>query len=81
MYYCAFALIYGLAGSCCDVVMVNSTWTLGHILALWRTPSRTGVVYPPCDVHSVIDMPLEDEVKGEVIGDRKCHSIVSVGQF
>ncbi|XP_029567560.1 GDP-Man:Man(3)GlcNAc(2)-PP-Dol alpha-1,2-mannosyltransferase [Salmo trutta] len=81
MYYCAFALIYGLAGSCSDVVMVNSTWTLGHILALWRAPSRTGVVYPPCDVRSFLNIPLEDEVEGEGLDDRKCHSIVSVGQF
>ncbi|KAJ8352599.1 hypothetical protein SKAU_G00240750 [Synaphobranchus kaupii] len=29
VYYCAFALLYGLAGSCSHVVMVNSTWTLG----------------------------------------------------
>ncbi|KAK6315256.1 hypothetical protein J4Q44_G00147850 [Coregonus suidteri] len=81
IYYCAFALIYGLAGSCSDVVMVNSTWTLGHILALWRAPSRTSVVYPPCEVRSFLDMPLEDEVEGEGFGDSKCHSIVSVGQF
>ncbi len=45
IYYCVFALLYGLAGSCSDVVMVNSTWTLGHILALWRAPNRTSVVY------------------------------------
>uniref|UniRef100_A0A4W5NNT8 GDP-Man:Man(3)GlcNAc(2)-PP-Dol alpha-1,2-mannosyltransferase n=1 Tax=Hucho hucho TaxID=62062 RepID=A0A4W5NNT8_9TELE len=81
MYYCAFALIYCLAGSCSDVVKVNSTWTLGHILALWCVPSRTGVVYPPCDIRSFLNMPLEDEVEGEIIGDRNCHSIVSVGQF
>uniref|UniRef100_A0A3B5R6A0 GDP-Man:Man(3)GlcNAc(2)-PP-Dol alpha-1,2-mannosyltransferase n=1 Tax=Xiphophorus maculatus TaxID=8083 RepID=A0A3B5R6A0_XIPMA len=68
LYYCLFALLYGLAGSCSDVVMVNSTWTLGHILALWRCPSRTSVVYPPCDVRAFLDVP-------------KCHSIVSVGQF
>ncbi|XP_070293713.1 GDP-Man:Man(3)GlcNAc(2)-PP-Dol alpha-1,2-mannosyltransferase-like [Salvelinus sp. IW2-2015] len=62
MYYCAFALLYGLAGSCSDVIMVNSTWTLGHIPALWRLPSCTGMVYLPCDVRFFIDMPLEDEV-------------------
>ncbi|XP_062303576.1 GDP-Man:Man(3)GlcNAc(2)-PP-Dol alpha-1,2-mannosyltransferase-like, partial [Osmerus eperlanus] len=32
VYYCLFALLYGMAGSCSDVVMVNSTWTLDHIL-------------------------------------------------
>ncbi|XP_070832236.1 GDP-Man:Man(3)GlcNAc(2)-PP-Dol alpha-1,2-mannosyltransferase-like [Chaetodon trifascialis] len=96
VYYCCFALLYGLAGSCSDVIMVNSTWTLGHILALWRSPSRTCVVYPPCDVRAFLDVPLEDEDEAEegweelgngeggdggAGGDRKCHSIVSVGQF
>ncbi|XP_047457234.1 GDP-Man:Man(3)GlcNAc(2)-PP-Dol alpha-1,2-mannosyltransferase-like [Mugil cephalus] len=110
VYYCCFALLYGLAGSCSDVIMVNSTWTLGHILALWRSPSRTGVVYPPCDVRAFLEIPLEEEddedemdegweelgqelAGGEEVegsgggggggggGDRKCHTIVSVGQF
>ncbi|XP_020491120.2 GDP-Man:Man(3)GlcNAc(2)-PP-Dol alpha-1,2-mannosyltransferase-like [Labrus bergylta] len=100
VYYCCFALLYGLVGSCSDVIMVNSTWTLGHILALWRSPSRTSIVYPPCDVRAFLDVPLEDEdeveeeegweelgqelgskEEGVGGGDRKCHSIVSVGQF
>ncbi|XP_062383910.1 GDP-Man:Man(3)GlcNAc(2)-PP-Dol alpha-1,2-mannosyltransferase [Sardina pilchardus] len=86
IYYCAFALLYGLAGSCSDVVMVNSTWTLGHILALWRAPNRTSVVYPPCDVQSFLAAPLEDEQEDEErkddgAGDGKCHAVVSVGQF
>lgn len=100
VYYCCFALLYGLAGSCSDVIMVNSTWTLGHILALWRSPSCTGIVYPPCDIRAFLDVPLEGEDEdetdegweelgqelgsGEEVGgggDRKCHSIVSVGQF
>ncbi|XP_061579275.1 GDP-Man:Man(3)GlcNAc(2)-PP-Dol alpha-1,2-mannosyltransferase-like [Cololabis saira] len=101
VYYCCFALLYGLAGSCSDVIMVNSTWTLGHILALWRSPSSTSIVYPPCDVRAFLDVPLEEEDEEEVEegweelgrelesgeeedrvgGDKKCHSIVSVGQF
>ena len=101
VYYCCFALLYGLAGSCSDVIMVNSTWTLGHILALWRSPSRTSIVYPPCDVRAFLDVPLEEEDEddteegweqlGQELGSveeedgggeyKKCHSIVSVGQF
>ncbi|XP_062258218.1 GDP-Man:Man(3)GlcNAc(2)-PP-Dol alpha-1,2-mannosyltransferase-like isoform X2 [Platichthys flesus] len=94
VYYGCFALLYGLAGSCSHVIMVNSTWTLGHILALWRSPSRTSVVYPPCDVRAFLDVPLEDEVEegwvelGEELvsgeeegGGRKCQSVVSVAQF
>ncbi|KAM6893846.1 GDP-Man:Man(3)GlcNAc(2)-PP-Dol alpha-1,2-mannosyltransferase [Xenentodon cancila] len=75
VYYCFFALLYGMAGSCSDLIMVNSSWTLNHILSLWRSPNRTCVVYPPCDVSAFLDIPLEED------GDRKCHSIISIGQF
>ncbi|MEQ2211086.1 asparagine-linked glycosylation protein, partial [Xenoophorus captivus] len=75
VYYCLFALLYGMAGSCCDVIMVNSSWTLDHILSLWRSPNHTSVVYPPCNVSAFLDIPLEED------GARKCHSIISVGQF
>ncbi|KAG7501579.1 GDP-Man:Man(3) c(2)-PP-Dol alpha-1,2-mannosyltransferase-like [Solea senegalensis] len=75
LYYCLFALLYGMAGSCCDLVMVNSSWTLDHILSLWRAPNRTSVVYPPCDVSGFLDIPLEED------GAKKCHPIVSIGQF
>ncbi|KAM4561552.1 GDP-Man:Man(3)GlcNAc(2)-PP-Dol alpha-1,2-mannosyltransferase-like [Fundulus diaphanus] len=97
VYYCCFALLYGLAGSCSHVVMVNSTWTLRHILALWRSPGRTSIVYPPCDVRAFLDVPLEgggddddeleegwEELGGDEEGggaDRKRHTIVSVAQF
>lgn len=33
------------------------------------------MVYPPCDVSAFLDIPLDED------GDRKCHSIVSIGQF
>ncbi|CAL1581673.1 unnamed protein product [Knipowitschia caucasica] len=95
LYYGCFALLYGLVGSCSDVIMVNSTWTLGHILSLWRSPARTTVVYPPCDVRAFLDIPLEaededdgwEEVGQELQGfqsketEKKCVSIVSIGQF
>lgn len=64
-----------MAGSCCDLIMVNSSWTLDHILSLWRAPNRTSVIYPPCDVSAFLDLPLKED------GDKKCHSIVSIGQF
>ncbi|XP_054655540.1 GDP-Man:Man(3)GlcNAc(2)-PP-Dol alpha-1,2-mannosyltransferase-like isoform X2 [Dunckerocampus dactyliophorus] len=75
LYYCMFALLYSMAGSCSDLIMVNSSWTLEHILSLWRAPNRTSVVYPPCDVSAFLDIPLEED------GDKTCHSIVSIGQF
>ncbi|XP_077568525.1 GDP-Man:Man(3)GlcNAc(2)-PP-Dol alpha-1,2-mannosyltransferase [Stigmatopora nigra] len=75
LYYCLFAVCYGMAGSCSELVMVNSSWTLQHILSLWHSSNRTNVVYPPCDVSAFLDVPLEED------GDQKCHSIVSIGQF
>ncbi|XP_059184006.1 GDP-Man:Man(3)GlcNAc(2)-PP-Dol alpha-1,2-mannosyltransferase [Centropristis striata] len=75
IYHCLLALLYGMAGSCSDLIMVNSSWTLEHILLLWGAPNSTSVVYPPCNVSAFLDVPLEDD------GDRKCHSIVSVGQY
>ncbi|CDQ75611.1 GDP-Man:Man(3)GlcNAc(2)-PP-Dol alpha-1,2-mannosyltransferase [Oncorhynchus mykiss] len=75
VYYCLLALLYGLAGSCSDVVMVNSSWTLNHILTLWRATNRTCLVFPPCDTRAFLQLPLDED------SDRKCHSIVSIGQF
>jgi hypothetical protein len=37
----AFALAYGWVGSYADVVMVNSSWTRGHIEELWGSRPRT----------------------------------------
>ncbi|NWU90311.1 ALG11 mannosyltransferase, partial [Upupa epops] len=75
VYYYFFAFMYGLVGSCSDVVMVNSSWTLNHILALWRAGACTSVVYPPCDVQTFLDIPLEEEKSTAE------HCIVSVSQF
>uniref|UniRef100_A0A3B4AG97 GDP-Man:Man(3)GlcNAc(2)-PP-Dol alpha-1,2-mannosyltransferase n=1 Tax=Periophthalmus magnuspinnatus TaxID=409849 RepID=A0A3B4AG97_9GOBI len=47
LYYCCFALLYGLAGSCSDVIMVNSTWTLGHILEVGRELGEDGFQAKP----------------------------------
>ncbi|XP_053236540.1 GDP-Man:Man(3)GlcNAc(2)-PP-Dol alpha-1,2-mannosyltransferase [Podarcis raffonei] len=74
-YYYIFASIYGLVGSCSDIVMVNSSWTFNHILSLWRCSDRTSVVYPPCDVQTFLDIPLHEE-KNTVE-----QTIVSVSQF
>lgn len=75
IYYHLFACVYGLVGSCSDVVMVNSSWTLNHILSLWKAGDRTHVVYPPCDVQTFLDIPLQD--KKTPSG----HMLVSIGQF
>lgn len=41
-YYCLFAVAYFVAGGFADAVMVNSSWTKGHIDALWRLPRADG---------------------------------------
>ncbi|XP_057707879.1 GDP-Man:Man(3)GlcNAc(2)-PP-Dol alpha-1,2-mannosyltransferase-like [Corythoichthys intestinalis] len=73
-YYRVFAVLYGLVGSCNHVIMVNSTWTLHHILELWRCPARTAVVYPPCGVQAFMDNDKEPR-------EEKWRTIVSVAQF
>ncbi|CAI2167821.1 11172_t:CDS:2 [Funneliformis geosporum] len=56
-------------GTFSDLVMVNSTWTKGHIDQLWRVNSK--IVYPPCDTASLTKLPLEGRQR----------IIVSVAQF
>ncbi|XP_055556245.1 GDP-Man:Man(3)GlcNAc(2)-PP-Dol alpha-1,2-mannosyltransferase-like [Falco biarmicus] len=73
VYYYFFAFMYGLVGSCSDVIMVNS-WALNHILSLWIAGACTCVVHPPCDVQTFLDIPLEEKSTSE-------YSIVSVSQF
>ncbi|KAI7902045.1 uncharacterized protein BX663DRAFT_511548 [Cokeromyces recurvatus] len=68
-YYRMFARIYGYCGSFAEIVMVNSTWTKGHIDQLWRTKSV--IVYPPCDTESLCKLPLKGRQS----------KIVSVAQF
>jgi alpha-1,2-mannosyltransferase len=75
VYYKLFALIYGLAGKCSSVIMVNSTWTHGHICTIWKAPDKTSIVYPPCNVQEFLKIPLRDDT------EQKQHSIVSIGQF
>ncbi|KAG8194103.1 hypothetical protein JTE90_003044 [Oedothorax gibbosus] len=59
VYYKIFAFLYGFVGRRAEVIMVNSSWTRGHILELWKKPQRTFTVYPPCDVSQFNNIPLE----------------------
>lgn len=74
VYYRMFAFLYGLAGKCSKVVMVNSTWTYNHITCLWKATNKTHIVYPPCDVTDFLAHPLQDD-------KRKPKQILSLGQF
>eukprot|EP00899_Mesostigma_viride_P004620 jgi/Mesvir1/14159/Mv09628-RA.1 len=57
-YYRLLARAYGWAGRYAEVAMVNSSWTKGHIVQLWRIPNKTWCVYPPCDVAALEAVPL-----------------------
>ena len=53
VYYRLFAFFYGAAGRCSSVIMVNSSWTLGHLSRIWKCPHRILRVFPPCDTASL----------------------------
>ena len=74
LYYKMFSLLYSLVGNRSDVVMVNSSWTHGHIQAIWN-PRRLSIVYPPCDTGAFMT-PVSTPVK-----TNNQFRIVSVGQF
>lgn len=73
-YYRAFAHAYGMAGARARVVMVNSSWTRGHVDELWRVPTHK--IFPPCDVAGSLSIPL----KRLPCNDGK-KLIVSIAQF
>ncbi|NP_001171793.1 asparagine-linked glycosylation protein 11-like [Saccoglossus kowalevskii] len=75
LYYRIFAYVYGVVGARSDIVMVNSTWTHGHIQDLWSVKEKTSIVYPPCDTEDFLRLPLEDD------STKLNHTIVSVAQF
>lgn len=71
-YWHLFASLYGWVGNRIDVVMCNSSWTRGHISALWKARSPTSsfaaVLWPPCPVEefeSKIDISAKSEKKRE----------------
>ena len=69
VYYKVFALIYSVVGSFAHIVMVNSSWTKGHIDSLWGI--KSAVVYPPCDTEAFKDFLLQGRER----------IVVSVAQF
>jgi alpha-1,2-mannosyltransferase len=80
-YWRWFARLYGWVGSHVDVVMCNSTWTKGHITALWKSrkvsDSFAKVVYPPCPVE---EMEQKIHVSSHQEKERK-HQILYIAQF
>ncbi|CAL0307954.1 unnamed protein product [Lupinus luteus] len=73
VYYTFFSCLYGMAGSCAHLAMVNSSWTKSHIEKLWGVPDRIKRVYPPCDTSGLQVLPLERSAE--------IPTIISVAQF
>lgn len=74
-YYQLFSKVYGYAGKKSDLIMVNSSWTCGHISSLWGVSSRAKLIFPPCDIAkftSLEILPYEEKLMKK---------IVSIGQF
>lgn len=70
-YYLLFSVLYRFVGSCCDVVMANSSWTADHLNDIWKIPAKTCIVFPPCDVSKLIGFNLSQRQR----------VILSVAQF
>lgn len=83
IYWHIFAYMYSAVGGSIDVVMTNSTWTLGHIKSLWdewrrelKKPQPV-VVYPPVAVEE-----LEREVEISEASEKKREKILLyIAQF
>jgi len=65
---------YSWAGRCADTIMVNSSWTRGHVNNIFRVPKRTHLVYPPCDTTALQRLSIETP-------RNKPRIILSVAQF
>ncbi len=79
VYYWCFAILYGMVGSLADLVLVNSTWTYGHIRSLWGlfSAKRIHVVYPPCRIPTIVS----GDEREQVLTKERTPTIVSIGQF
>ncbi|VBB25980.1 unnamed protein product [Acanthocheilonema viteae] len=78
VYYRIFAILYSLSGFCSEVVMVNSTWTRDHIVALWGVDDRIYLVYPPCNVDKLLRINSRAE---ELLREERRVQILSIGQI
>ena len=72
LYYNIFAFAYGFAGYFTDIVMVNSSWTAGHIRAIWKRDKQNAhVVYPPCDTKRLQKLKF----------GKRDRAVISIGQY
>ena len=80
-YWHLFAKLYGWVGGRIDVVMCNSSWTRGHISAIWKAGSSmtsfASVLYPPCAVEE-IEAKIEVTARSE---KRRENIVLYIAQF
>jgi len=58
-YYAALARAYGAVGRASHLALCNSSWTAGHIRALWGPGhADVRVLYPPCNTRALSRLPL-----------------------
>jgi alpha-1,2-mannosyltransferase len=57
-YYKLFAACYAMVGRRASVIMANSSWTAGHLRAIW---GERGIakVFPPCNTTDFQKIPLD----------------------
>ncbi|KDN38772.1 hypothetical protein RSAG8_09322, partial [Rhizoctonia solani AG-8 WAC10335] len=70
MYYNMFALAYSTSLSLAQPIMVNSSWTKGHVEyllnhspVLSESHKSLSIVYPPCDTQAMASFSLEGRKK------------------
>lgn len=74
-YYQYFSRLYGWVGRKADLIMVNSSWTSGHISTIWGVEDRAKLIFPPCDITKFASLDLL------TYGEKLIKKIVSIGQF
>jgi len=84
-YYKVFAWIYGVVGQFSHLVLVNSSWTLNHIVALWNVPDRTHILYPPADTKYLqkfaVDRRAPPRCQPSSSSSSSTNLVISLGQF
>lgn len=75
VYYSLFSIAYSWVGRCSHLILTNSSWTNNHIVNLFRVPTRTHILYPPCDTESLRSIQLQSDSREQQ------HNIISIAQF
>ena len=70
-YYHTFCKLYAFSGHATHFSFTNSSWTHNHILSLWKEPLKTRILYPPCDITSLTNLPIPNRQK----------LLISIAQF